>query len=88
MFIVAGYLRLRPGSRDEFIRMSEPAIGQARRDPECLDFSVSPDPLDADRVNIFELWSSQEELHRFRDEGPGEAMAELIVSATVKEWSV
>jgi quinol monooxygenase YgiN len=52
--IVAGKLKLKPGSRDEFIEKSREAISQARELEDCEDFSVSPDTLDENRVNIFE----------------------------------
>ena len=55
--IVAGKLTIKPGSRDEFIEKSREAILQARKNEDCEDFSVSPDPIDFDRVNIFEKWN-------------------------------
>ena len=42
-------------------------VEQARR----LDFALSPDALDPHRVNVFERWSFDEELQRFRGDGPG-----------------
>ncbi|MEW8318501.1 MAG: antibiotic biosynthesis monooxygenase family protein [Candidatus Thiodiazotropha sp.] len=67
--IVAGKLKLRPGSRDEFIDKSREAISQARELEACEDFSVSPDPIDENRVNIFEKWTSQKSLDSFRNSG-------------------
>ncbi len=51
--IVAGKLMLKPGSRTEFIGKSRAAMTQARMLDACEDFSVSPDPIDKNRVNIF-----------------------------------
>ena len=64
--IVAGKLRLRSGSRDEFIDKSREAISQARELEACENFAVSPDPIDENRVNIFEKRTSQESLNSFK----------------------
>jgi len=34
------------------------------------DFVVSADPLEPDRVNVYEQWESDAELEAFRGEGP------------------
>ncbi len=61
--IVAGKLIIKPGSRDEFIEKSREAILLARKNDACADFSVSPDSIDRNRVNIFERWKSRSELN-------------------------
>ena len=38
----------------------------AQHAPGCLDFSQSPDPIETDRINIFERWESDEQLAAFR----------------------
>jgi len=51
--IVAGKLALKPGSRDALIEKSIESITLARKNSDCQDFSVSPDPIDGNRVNIY-----------------------------------
>ncbi|MEM9880418.1 MAG: antibiotic biosynthesis monooxygenase family protein [Pseudomonadota bacterium] len=86
--VVAGSIFLAPGTRDAFLSRSSSAISQARKTPGCLDFCVSADTLQEDRVNIFELWSSRAALDGFRDTGPSDDLVTLIVRADVTEYIV
>ncbi len=54
MLIVAGKLYLTPEHREEYLASHEDLIRRARRRPGCLDFVIAADPLQADRVNLFE----------------------------------
>ncbi len=86
MIIVAGYLRTRAGQRDAFVAGSLAAVRAAREAAGCMDFAVSADPLEADRVNIYECWASQAQLTAFREDGPGEDLFSMLVSARVAEF--
>ncbi len=88
MIIVSGRLHLRSGARDRFLSLSADAMRQARRTPGCHDFVVAADPLEDDRVNVYEAWASMEALHAFRQDGPGEDLSGLIVRAEVAEHAV
>ena len=84
--IVAGKLTLKRDKRDEFIKSSLKAILQARKLDACEDFSVSADPIDETRVNIFEMWKSRSSLEAFRNSGPDNDSFALIESFDVKEY--
>ena len=86
--IVAGKLILRSGSRDEFIEKSREATIQARKNRACIDFSVSPDPIDMNRVNIFEQWKSRSDLEAFRESGPDGDLSALVVTFDVAEYEI
>jgi quinol monooxygenase YgiN len=86
--IVAGKLTIKSGSRDEFVSKSREAMLLARKNKACEDFSVSPDPIDLDRVNIFEKWESRSALDAFRDSGPENDMFSLVKSFDVIEYEV
>ncbi|MEM7492964.1 MAG: antibiotic biosynthesis monooxygenase family protein [Pseudomonadota bacterium] len=88
MIIVRGWLSIKPGQRETFIERSLDAVRQARALPACHDFSVSPDPIDENRVNILEIWESPEALNTFRGKGPGDDLSALITGAHVKEHKV
>lgn len=88
MIVVTGYILVRPGRRDEFVALSEPAIVKARKHRACQMFVVAADPLEADRVVVSEVWTSRAELLAFRGQGPGAGLSALIVSADVREFSV
>ncbi len=83
MLIVSGRLYLQPGTRQDFLAASADAIAQARRAPGCHDFVVAADPLEPDRVNVYEEWESEVALLAFRGDGPGEDLSAAIVRAEV-----
>lgn len=83
MLIVSGRLYLRPGAIDEFLASSKAAVALARRTPGCSDFVVSADPIEPDRVNIYEEWDSEKALLDFRGSGPNNDMRSVIVRGEV-----
>ena len=86
--IVAGKLTIKPGHRDLFIQRSREAILLARGNDACEDFSVSPDPVDANRVNIFEKWRSRADLDAFRNAGPESHLFSLVDTYDVHEYEL
>jgi quinol monooxygenase YgiN len=86
--IVAGKLTIKSGSRDEFIKKSLDAMLLARKNEACEDFSVSPDPLDLNRVNIFEKWKSRSSLDEFRNSGPESDIFSFVEAFDVDEYEV
>jgi quinol monooxygenase YgiN len=88
LVVVSGALHLRPGKRDEFLALSRDAIVAARRSPGCRDFVVAADPLEEDRVNVYEVWDSERALLAFRGAGPGPDLASLVVRADVRRHRI
>ena len=88
MIIVAGQLHVRPGTRAEFLARSTTVMVQARQTAGCADFVVAADPLEADRVNVFERWVDRAALTAFRGSGPDAGQAALILRAAVTEYVV
>ncbi len=66
MIIIAGTLRVDPADRDTYLEVVALATTMARRAPGCLDFAHSPDPVEPNRINIYERWESDEHLAAFR----------------------
>jgi quinol monooxygenase YgiN len=86
--IVAGQIEVQPGQRQRFLDGSETAMRLARKTTGCEDFVVAADPIEEHRVNVFEMWHSRKALHDFRDAGPDDGLASLIVRARVHEYEV
>lgn len=86
--IVAGRLTILPKRRDEFVEKSVDAVIQARSHKSCEDFSVSPDPIDPNRVNIFEMWRSRADLDAFRSSASETDVLSLVESFTVQEYEI
>jgi quinol monooxygenase YgiN len=88
MIIVSGKIYVRPGAREQFLASSLEAMSQARRSRGCRHFVVAADPLQPDRVNVYEEWDSEEALLTFRRDGPGEDLSAAIVRADVARHEV
>ncbi len=88
MIIVAGKLYVDAASRHEFLAASRSAIEQARRAPGCVDFALSADPVEPDRINVYEQWESDADLERFRGEGPDPNQASQIRDAEVMRYRI
>lgn len=86
--IVSGKLILKPDAREEFIEKSISAILFARQNEACEDFSVSPDPIDENRVNIFEKWTTRQALEAYRNTGPENEIFTLVDTFDIKEYDV
>ncbi|TFV82769.1 antibiotic biosynthesis monooxygenase family protein [Blastococcus sp. CT_GayMR16] len=91
MIIVAGSLRLEPADRDRYLAAVADVARQAREADGCLDFVQAADPIDPERINIFERWESDAALERFRTSGdPGAPEPDLpdVLSAEVRRYRV
>lgn len=89
MLIIAGALHVDPDERGRYLEAVEYVTRNARETPGCLDFMQAPDPIDAGRINIFERWESDEDLHRFRGGvGPEGAEIPAIRAAEVHKYRI
>ena len=86
MIIVSGKLYIQSGQRESFVARSTDAIRQARQTEGCRDFVVAADPVEEDRVNVYEEWESMEALLAFRGDGPGDDLSSMITKAAVHEY--
>jgi quinol monooxygenase YgiN len=87
MIIVAGSIHIKPGQRQAFLDLAGSAVEEARAAEGCLDFAVSADVADPDRVNIFERWQSVEALEGFRGSGMDEAQIAMIARGSVRRYA-
>ncbi len=88
MIIVSGRIQAKPGARDAFLTASREAIVAARAAPGCRDFVVAPDPLEPNRVNVYEEWETADDLERFRGDRPGPDLTVSINHADVGRHEV
>jgi quinol monooxygenase YgiN len=88
MIIVSGRIYVRPGARQDFLTSSLEAVAQARGSLGCRDFVVAADPIEPNRVNVYEEWESEEALLTFRGNGPGQDLSSSIVRADVSRHVV
>ena len=82
MIILAGYTRTDAEKRDSAVKAFRGLVGRARAYDGCLDFSISADAIDPERVNLFECWRDQTTLDAWRKiaRGPRGNPREVAVS--------
>jgi quinol monooxygenase YgiN len=88
MLIVSGRLYIAKGQREAFLAISGKAMTEARRAPGCYDFVVAADPIEPDRVNIYEFWESADRLEAFRGQGPSGELTKLIERADMRRYVI
>ena len=88
MIIVSGFLTVDPGQRTDYLDSCDEVIRAARSAPGCLGFHLSADPIEADRINIFEQWESVESVEAFRGSGPSDDQQSVITGANVMQHEI
>ena len=88
MIIVAGFLRVAPDQRTTYLEDCESVVRAARSAPGCIDFHLSADPLEADRINVFEQWNTAEAVEAFRGSGPSDDQQATITQASIQQHEI
>ncbi len=88
MIIVAGWLRVDPAVRERYLDGCSEVISAARQVPGCVDFTLSGDRLEPDRINVYEAWETAAALEAFRGSGPDDGQAAMITAAAVQQYEV
>ena len=88
MIIVAGWLRVRPENRAPYLESCREVIAAARSADGCIDFHLSADALDSERINIFEQWESVDAVESFRGSGPSDDQQSMILNAHVEQHDI
>ena len=66
MIIIAGYSRTDSDQRGAAVEAFAAMVGRARKQDGCLDLSISSDPVDPERVNVFECWRDEQSWKAWR----------------------
>ncbi len=88
MIIIAGWLQVDRADRDRYVADCVTVVRQARTSPGCLDFAITADPIEPDRVHVYERWESDEQLERFRGSGPDTDQTAHILNAHVRRYRI
>ncbi len=88
MILVAGALFVDAAGREEYLAGCRAVVDQARGTDGCLDFALSPDLIDARRINVYERWTDEQALSSFRGAGPSDDQNNAIREADVQEFRV
>ncbi|TMQ99999.1 antibiotic biosynthesis monooxygenase [Actinomadura soli] len=86
MIIISGTLYV--DDRETYLAGSREVVEMARAAPGCLDFALSADLVEPDRINVYERWENDEDVERFRGAGPEPEQAAQIRAAEVMRYRV
>lgn len=79
MLIIAGKEYVAAEHRDAYVAQFAAFIRRTRTEPGCLDFIIAADPIEATRVNTFEVWESHDILAAFRrNANPPQTTIEIL----------
>jgi quinol monooxygenase YgiN len=88
VLIIAGYLIVARADRNAYVAECVATVEAARVAPGCLDYSITADTVNPDRIIIYERWESEHELLAFRGSGPSDDQQAAILDADVKRYSI
>jgi quinol monooxygenase YgiN len=91
LIIVAGRLhidRTDRDRRDRYVAECVAIVQHARTAPGCLDFAITADSVEADRINVYERWESAELLERFRGSDPDAGQTAQLHDAHVRRYRI
>lgn len=88
MIIIAGTLHVEPSDRDRYLAAVVDVARLARAAPGCLDFVQAADQIDPARINVYERWESDDDLHRFRTSGGPELDLPPLLDARVRKYRI
>jgi quinol monooxygenase YgiN len=88
VIIVAGSLFVHEMERDRYLDECREVVLAARSSDGCLDFHLSADPIEPDRINVYEQWDSVEAVEAFRGSGPPASQTASVRAAAVAQHRV
>jgi quinol monooxygenase YgiN len=87
VIIIAGHSRARNAiERDAAVAAFADMVERARQQDGCLDLSIGADPVDPERINVFECWRDERSLKAWRRVAKGSKVA--LEAAFVKLYRV
>jgi quinol monooxygenase YgiN len=62
MVIVSGVFTVDPEQREAFLEGRRALMAHSRAEQGCIEYTFSADPLEPNRVVLYERWASQDDL--------------------------
>jgi quinol monooxygenase YgiN len=86
--IVAGPIYVDATERERYLEGCRDVVLAARSTDGCIDFHLAADPIEPDRINVFEHWQSVDAVEAFRGSGPSGEQTAAIRRAAVAQHEV
>ena len=86
--IVAGWYAVDPSKRDEVVEKFKDMVLRARSAQGCLDMAITADPVDSNRINMFEFWRSEKDLNSWRVVSKAPKMIARMLRVEVQKHTI
>lgn len=64
MFIITAKLIVKPGRKDDLIRLAQDLVKHSRKEEGCLSYSVFADQISENVILFFEEWADRQAIDR------------------------
>lgn len=88
MLVIVGKMYVAPEERDKFVEGHVEVVKRAREYPGCRDLVISADPIEEGRVNMVEVFESEEALASWRRIAPGPSYQAEILGGDVQKHQI
>jgi quinol monooxygenase YgiN len=92
MLSVIGWLKVKPGKRDELMQLAASVLPLTQKEDGCLFYEFHPSTLDPDLIIVIEAWETKAH-HQTHQNAPhhvafGKAVGPLAASGRFEEMEV
>jgi hypothetical protein len=88
VLIVAGHLYVDESSRRDYLTSCLEVMTPRQIGGRLSRFVLSADPIEADRINVYEIWETDEQLDAFRGADPSAGRAAWIHGVDVRRYRI
>ena len=88
MIIIAGKEYVAAEKRDTYVASFQEFVRRTRNEPGLMDFIIAADPIENDRVNMFELWESKEQMDDFRGRAESPEPNIEVLREDIKKYEI
>lgn len=88
VIIISGHLLVDPAQRGSYLGATAGVAPQARAAAGCLEFVQVADPVEADRIVVYERWESDADLEAFRGAGASVEGTPELLGAEVAKYRI
>ncbi len=88
MLIITGKLYVAPEDRDKFVDGHIEIMKRAREHDGCIDLAISADMIEDGRVNMIEVFESEEALASWREISPAPSYQAEILGGDVQKHQI
>ncbi|HEY6749196.1 MAG TPA: antibiotic biosynthesis monooxygenase family protein [Mycobacteriales bacterium] len=88
MWIIAGSVTIEAARREAYVTAHQDLVRRGREADGCLDLAISEDPLDPNRINVYERWESWDAIEAWRAVANAPDTGTAVDGSRIKAYEV